>query len=179
MAATSRRIFLLGCGLTLAAGCSRTKSSSSDAASTPSTWTTDEIGHWVLQRPTAWTKAETKAKKFTHAWQGDGMLMQVASEYSDTAGSRAALAQLDFPAMMQLEDYKPVETKEIKVPGAYDGVTRRISYTENGTAMEGMWIVASQWPYPVNSVIALSGEKLDNDYITHLLDTLQFKEFHD
>lgn len=142
-------------------------------------YTREEVGHLILERPSGWQESTPSGEKWTKAWSGDGMEMQVAGEFSEDVGAQSTLARLDLPATMGLKGYTPEGTDTIKVDGAYDAIRRYYSFDADGKRQEGVWIVATQFPYPSTGVISISGENLDETVVRQVTDSLKWKEYHD
>lgn len=100
--------------------------------------------------------------------------MQLAGRFSEDVGSLSALARLDLPATMGLSGYEAMETETVTIPGAYDALVRRYAYSEGSAKREGVWIVASQWPYPSTTVVSLSGQSVSDDLVHEVLAGLRF-----
>jgi hypothetical protein len=137
-------------------------------------YTTVETGHLKVSYPKAWTDQGAGEDPWTKKVGGDGVSMQIAGKFSEDVGAYAALARLDLPATLDLPDYTPEHTDKVEVEGAYDAVVRKYSYTDKGTRHEGVWIIASQWPYPATAVVSLSGEKVDDALVAQIRDRLVF-----
>ncbi|GAA2179927.1 hypothetical protein GCM10009785_08700 [Brooklawnia cerclae] len=137
-----------------------------------------EAGHWRFRLDDTWTAAEPVGEAWTAAYETEGLLLQVAGEFSDDIGSRSALAKLSVPATISLTDYDVAGIDEIEVPGAYDALVQQFSYTTEGDPRQAVWIVASQWPYPATAALSLSGEQVSTDAVDSLLATLEFEEYH-
>lgn len=139
---------------------------------------TVENGHLSVEYPATWTKMSQLSPPWKVGFEGDGMQMQVAGQFSDDVGSFSALARLDLPASLKLPGYKPVETEDISVPGAYNALYRKYTYTDAGTSRQGIWILASQWPYPAVAAVSVSGVKLDDDVVNQIMKSMSFKKYH-
>lgn len=135
-------------------------------------------GHLEFQVPATWKKSTQVSKPFEVKYTGDGVDLQAAGTFSEDTGAYAALARLDLPATLKLKGYQPTSTNKIKVDGAEDAVMRNFTYTDGSTPMQGVWIVATQWPYPRTAVLTLSARTIDPDLLAYLQKTLTFKTYH-
>lgn len=176
-----RRVVFAGAVAVLVAGLSACGSEPSGPAPGKAdakvAYTTVEAGHLTVEYPSSWKKIDT-TKPWTVGVAGDGMQLQVAGEFSEDQGSFPALARLDLPATLKLAGYTPVETTDITVDGAYDAMYRKYTYTNEGQTYHGIWILASQWPYPAVGVVSISGPKLDDGVVNQVIKTLTFKKYH-
>ncbi|PWJ26422.1 hypothetical protein ATK17_2584 [Branchiibius hedensis] len=135
-------------------------------------------GHLTFQVPSTWQKSTGAGKPFEVKYSGNGMQLQAAGELGDDSGAYAALARLDLPAMVGLTGYQPGATDRITVDGAHDAVLRNFTYTDGSSTKHGIWIVATQWPYPKSAALAITGTQVDPDVAAHIQETLQFKTYH-
>jgi hypothetical protein len=86
----------------------------------------------------------------------------------------AALGRLDLPATLKLDGYEPVRTDDLEIKDSSGAMARYYTYQDKGAAKNGVWIVASQFPYPASAVISISGTRLDDQAIQDLIDDLTF-----
>lgn len=135
-------------------------------------------GHLIFQVPHNWKKSNDASKPFTVKYSGDGMQLQAAGELGDDSGAYTALARLDLPATVGLSGYQPGSTDRITVDGAHDAVARNFTYTDGSSTKNGVWIVATQWPYPKSAALTITGAQVDTDVVSHIQENLQFKTYH-
>lgn len=162
----------LALGLTVGAGCAGdTDSSSGDA---PAGWTAVTDNRITVQHPSSWETQPPSGEKWTHRFVGDGMEMQVSGSFSDDETASFALSKLDLPAMVQLDGYDGGGADAIEVDGADTALRSDFTYEVDGTPMKGVWLIAGQWPYPATAVVTITGERLDEAVIQHVVDTMSF-----
>lgn len=142
------------------------------------TYTQVTQGHLEFQVPAGWKKSTQVTKPFDVKYTGDGIEVQVAGSFSDDTGAYSALGRLDLPATLKLPGYQPTSTNKISVDGAEDAVMRTFSYTDGGTSKQGVWIVATQWPYPRTAVLSMSARTIDPDVLAYVQRNLTFKTYH-
>lgn len=135
-------------------------------------------GHLSFQVPASWKKTTDVTKPFDAKYSGDGMQLQVAGELGDDSSAYAALARLDLPATVGLAGYRPGTTNRITVEGAHDAVVRSFTYTDGPSTRHGVWIVATQWPYPKSAALTMTGTTVDSDVVSHIQKSLAFKTYH-
>lgn len=167
MTAFRRRHLLMAGALLALAGCS-----GSDAPAGAQEVT---VGHLSVTVPEGWTEEPAKDPWDTK-FVGDGYELQIAGTFSDDPSAVAAYPRLDLPAMLKLPDYesKGVHKPPVTVEGSDSSTRRDFTYTDDGTAMEGMWVIAGQWPYPSTAAIALSGRSLEDEVVEPLVESLRF-----
>lgn len=134
------------------------------------------VGHLTVTVPDGWTEEEGSGK-WDKKFVGDGIEMQVSGTFSKDPSATTAFSRLDLPATTQLSDYRqtqPLENPEID--GADTSVRADYSYSDDGRRMEGVWIIAGQWPDPSTAVISLSGESLESSEVKSIVDSLEFEK---
>lgn len=137
------------------------------------------VGHLSMTVPDGWTK-EPASGKWDQKFVGDGIELQVSGTFSEDPNASTAFSRLDLPATTQLSDYSQTKALEnAEVEGADSSVRADFTYTEEGTGMEGIWIIAGQWPHPSTAAIALSGESLDSPAVESILDSLEFTKMQE
>lgn len=135
------------------------------------------MGHLTVTVPKGWTE-----KKATGKWDkkfvGDGLELQISGTFSDDPTAAGAYGRLDLPATLGLQDYqsKGVHQPDVEVKGADTSMRGDFTYTDDGAAKEGCWVIAGQWPHPSTAVIALSGKSLDRKVVTSIIESLQFEK---
>lgn len=168
MSATTRRILrtclAAGLALTMAAGMSGCGKDGEETT----------VGHWVINHPDSWQEVTPLGKPWTAAYKVEDMEVQVAGEFSDDPTPLAALGRLDLPATLKLEGYETVRTDDVTIDDATGAMVRYYTYKADGQTRNGVWIVASQFPYPASAVISISGKTLDEEAVQDLLDDLTF-----
>lgn len=137
-------------------------------------WTTVEAGHLTLERPSSWQEQPAQGDLWTQRYVGDGMELQIAPLLSEDPTASAAFSQLDLPAMVSLPGYRGGGVQKAEVPGADTAVRSDFSFTQDGVAKRGIWVIAGQYPYPRTAAIAISGERLDDGTAQHIIDSLRF-----
>jgi hypothetical protein len=162
----------LALGLAVAAGCAGGADSSSGDA--PEGWTEVTDNRITVQHPADWQTQPPSGEKWTHRLVGDGMEMQVSGAFSDDVTASGARSRLDLQAMVGLDGYVDGGVDAISVEGADSAVRSDFTYEVDGTPMKGVWLVAGQWPYPATAVVAITGERLDEAVIEHVVDTMTF-----
>lgn len=135
-------------------------------------------GHLIFQVPQSWKKSTDTSKPFNVEYSGDGMQLRAAGELGEDSGAYAALARLDLPATVGLSGYRPGTTNRITVDGADDAVARTFTYRDGSSTKHGVWIVATQWPYPKSAALTISATDVDPDVAAHIQDELRFKTYH-
>ena len=159
-------------GLTVGAGCAGgTDPTSGDA---PDGWTSVTDERITVQHPSDWETQPPSGEKWTHRFVGDGMEMQVSGAFSDDETASFALSRLDLPAMVELDGYDGGGAAAIEVDGADTALRSDFTYEVDGTPMKGVWLVAGQWPYPATAVVTITGERLDEAVVEHVVDTMTF-----
>lgn len=133
------------------------------------------VGHLTVEVPAGWTEGKASGqwdKKFV----GDGYEMQIAGTFSDDPTASAAFTRLDLPATVELPGYedKGVHEPDIEIEGADTSMRRDFSYTDDGEAMQGTWVIGGQWPYPSTAVIALTGASIEREVVESIIDSLRF-----
>ena len=126
------------------------------------------VGHLTLSVPEGWTE-ESASGKWDKKFVGDGIELQVSGTFSEDPIASTAFSRLDVQATTQLSDYQ--QTKALENPEVKGADS---TYTEEEEQMEGIWILAGQWPYPSTAAIALSGESLDSAEVESIIDSLEF-----
>ena len=135
-------------------------------------------GHLTFLLPKPWVRSSTGTKPFDAAYAGGGMEVRVAGDYSDDGTAYAALARLDLTATFQLTGYKPVHTGKIKVNGAHDAVERSFTYLDGSSTKTGVWIIATQFPYPASAVLTITAPADDVKVMKYIQDSVGFKNYH-
>ena len=158
-------------GLAVTAGCADGAGSSGDA---PEGWSEVTDNRITVQHPADWESRPPSGEKWTHRFVGDGMEMQVSGEFSDDVTAAGARSRLDLQAMVGLDGYVDGGLDAISVEGADSALRSDFTYEVDGTPMKGVWLVAGQWPYPATAVVSITGERLDEAVIEHVVDTMTF-----
>lgn len=162
----------LALGLAVTAGCADGADSSSGDA--PEGWTEVTDNRITVQHPTDWETQPPSGEKWTHRFVGDGMEMQISGEFSDDVTASGARSRLDLQAMVGLDGYVDGGVDAIDVEGADSAVRSDFTYEVDGTPMKGVWLVTGQWPYPATAAVTITGERLDEAVIEHVVDTMTF-----
>lgn len=170
-------VLICGTAVLGATACSSTTDGPRPGGTGSTAYTTVTEGHLTARIPASWRKSTDVAEPFTVEYFGDGMEVRLAGEFSDDTGAYSALGRLDLPAGLHLDGYRPVQTGKIAVHGAYDAVERSYTYRDGGTARRGVWVVATQWPYPATAVLSISGTTLDDDVVAYLTRTLELRTY--
>lgn len=132
------------------------------------------VGQLSLTVPEGWSE-ESASGKWDQKFVGDGIELQVSGSFSKDPNASTAFSRLDLPATTQLSDYSQTKALEsAEVEGADSSVRADFTYTEQGSRMEGIWVIAGQWPYPSTAAIALTGESLDSTEVKAVLDSMEF-----
>lgn len=132
------------------------------------------VGQLSVTVPEGWTE-ESASGNWDQKFVGDGIELQVSGSFSKDPNASTAFSRLDLPATTQLTDYSQTKALEdAEVEGADSSVRADFTYTEEGTRMEGIWVIAGQWPYPSTAAVALSGESLDSTEVKAVLDSIEF-----
>lgn len=159
----------LALGLLVVSGCADTVSG--DA---PEGWVEVTDERLTVQRPAGWASEPPSGEKWTHRFVGDGMEMQVSGSFSDDEVASFALSKLDLTAMVELDGYDGGGADAIEVEGADSALRSDFTYEVDGTPMKGVWVVAGQWPHPAIAVVTITGERLDEAVIQHVMDTMTY-----
>lgn len=133
-----------------------------------------EEGHWRIELDESWTSIEPMGDPWTAAYESDGYTLQVAGRFSEDDSARTALARMAVPAMTQLPGFSSTDVEKIEVPGAYDAIVQRFTFTDDGEPREGAWIIATQWPYPSSAALTLTGEQVSGSDVERLLEGVSF-----
>jgi hypothetical protein len=137
-------------------------------------WTTVSAGQLTLERPTGWQEAASTDEAWPMRFVGDGMELRIAPQFSEDPLAAAAYDRLDLPARVGLSGYTSGGAKAFEVPGADTAIRSDFTYTENGAPRQGVWVIAGQYPYPRTSAVAVSGERLDDATVQHILGSLRY-----
>lgn len=159
-------------------GCSSDPTGPSPTGGGDAPYTTVSQGHLEVPVPSSWQRSTNVTKPFTVKYSGDGMQVQIAGEYGDNPSAYATLATLDLPATMGLSGYESGSSDLIKVDGAHQGGIRNFTFTDGSTRKQGVWLVATQWPYPASAVVSVTGNPIDPDFLAYLQQHLAFKTYH-
>ena len=169
-----RTVLAATLALTVAAGAGCSGGSESSSGDAPDGWTTVTDERITVQHPSDWASEPPSGKPWTHRFVGDGMEMQVAGSFSDDETASFALSRLDLPAMVELDAYDGGGATAIEVEGADSALRSDFTYEVDGTPMKGVWLIAGQWPNPGTAVVTITGERLDDAVIEHVVDTMTF-----
>lgn len=137
-------------------------------------WTTVTDQHLTFQHPSSWTSQPPSGEKWTHRYVGDGMEMQVSGRFSEDVTASGALSRLDLPAMVGLDQYDGGGKDFIEVEGADSALRSDFTYSDGGKVKKGVWLIAGQFPYPATGAISITGERIDEEVVTHVAETLTF-----
>ena len=168
-----RTVLAATLALTVAAGAGCSGGSESSSGDAPAGWTSVTDERITVQHPSDWASEPPSGKPWTHRF-GDGMEMQVAGSFSDDETASFALSRLDLPAMVELDAYDGGGATAIEVEGADSALRSDFTYEVDGTPMKGVWLIAGQWPNPGTAVVTITGERLDDAVIEHVVDTMTF-----
>lgn len=172
--ALRRTVLAATLALTVTAGAACSGGSESSSGDAPDGWTTVTDERITVQHPSDWASEPPSGKPWTHRFVGDGMEMQVAGAFSDDETASFALSKLDLPAMVELDGYDGGGATAIEVEGADSALRSDFTYEVDGTPMKGVWLIAGQWPNPGTAVVTITGERLDDAVIEHVVDTMTF-----
>lgn len=169
-----------GCALLLltAAACSSDASGPSPTSGADVDYRTVTQGHLQVSLPASWSKSTDVTKPYDVKYSGNGMEVQIAGEYGDESGAYTTLATLDLPATLNLPRYQPGPANRITVDGAHDAATKTFTYVDGNTKKEGVWIVATQFPYPASAVVTVTGAPINHDVLSFIQKNLTFKTYH-
>ena len=169
-----RTVLAATLALTVAAGAGCSGGSESSSGDAPAGWTSVTDERITVQHPSDWASEPPSGETWTHRFVGDGMEMQVAGSFSDDETASFALSRLDLPAMVELDGYVGGGATAIEVEGADSALRSDFTYEVDGTQMKGVWLIAGQWPNPGTAVVTITGERLDDAVIEHVVDTMTF-----
>lgn len=169
-----RTVLAATLALTVAAGAGCSGGSESSSGDAPAGWTSVTDERITVQHPSDWASEPPSGETWTHRFVGDGMEMQVAGSFSDDETASFALSKLDLPAMVELDGYDGGGATAIEVEGADSALRSDFTYEVDGTSMKGVWLIAGQWPNPGTAVVTITGERLDDAVIEHVVDTMTF-----
>ena len=172
--ALRRTVLAATLALTVTAGAACSGGSESSSGDAPDGWTTVTDERITVQHPSDWASEPPSGEPWTHRFVGDGMEMQVAGAFSDDETASFALSKLDLPAMVELDAYDGGGATAIEVEGADSALRSDFTYEVDGTPMKGVWLIAGQWPNPGTAVVTITGERLDDAVIEHVVDTMTF-----
>lgn len=162
-----------GCLALAVTGCSGGGSGGASSGSSDG-WTTVTDQHLTFQHPSGWTSQPPSGEKWTHRYVGDGMEMQVSGRFSEDVTASGALSRLDLPAMVGLDQYDGGGKDFLEVEGADSALRSDFTYSDGGKARKGVWLIAGQFPYPATGAISITGDRIDEEVVTHVAETLTF-----
>ncbi|MFW5473228.1 hypothetical protein ACOCJ5_07970 [Knoellia sp. CPCC 206450] len=165
----------LAAALVGAAGLTACSGGAADSGGASQGWTKVTIGQLTLERPAAWSEADPSGETWDKRFVGEGVEMQVSGEFSEDPTASAALSRLDLPAMTGLEGYDGGGAKKVEVEGADTAIRSDFTYTDGGPR-KGVWLIVGQYPHPRTSAVSITGEKLDEATVAHIVDSMTWEK---